>query len=159
MKGSVYIMGAWAANMNNGFSALVTIKEFYYALPAVTMTAITSASLAAFDQYVPFNDSTYIRDSTQKESHTNHKYDPIKTQSLKLGNIFNRDQWISKNGISVNSDGSTNNITDYFQYVRGSWLKNFKLLWLANILWSPVCGVVLYNIGFHAFSGIINEQG
>jgi P-type E1-E2 ATPase len=48
-KGAVYIMGVWAANMQTGYSALPLVKEFYYALPAVTMTTITSATLAAFD--------------------------------------------------------------------------------------------------------------
>jgi hypothetical protein len=42
-------MGVWAANMQTGYSALPLVKEFYYALPAVTMTTITSATLAAFD--------------------------------------------------------------------------------------------------------------
>jgi len=41
---------------------------------------------------------------------------------MSLENLFSRDEWIENNGISVNEDGSTNNLTDYYRYTRDSWI-------------------------------------
>jgi hypothetical protein len=159
LKGSLFAFGVWVANCNNGFSGLQTVKEFYFALAPVTMTTATVAAMAAFDQYLPFNEEKYKRDSTQKKSHLSKDYNPVSSQPISINSIFNRDEWIEKNGISKNSDGSTNNVTDYFQYVRGSWIKNFKWLWLANLVCGPLGGLVLYYGGTYTFSGIINVDG
>ena len=43
--------------------------------------------------------------------------------------------------------------------MRGSWIKNFKWLWLLNLLSGPLNGATIYYGGAYAFSGIINIDG
>lgn len=73
--------------------------------------------------------------------------------------IFGRDDWIAKNGISVNSDGSTNNLADFFVYTRDSWIKSMPKIYVANLIWGILCGVILYYITFYSCTGIISKQG
>jgi magnesium-transporting ATPase (P-type) len=158
-KATIYISGTFIANFFNGYSGVALFKGFYYSLHPVTLTTITVCTFLYADISVSRNPNKYTRDSTQSEAHTSPTYNPTKRQPFGLLSVFNREDWLSQNGISTNSDGSTNNLTDYFQWVRDTWVKNLPYYYAVNMLWGFLCGFILFFFTFYSMSGIILSNG
>jgi hypothetical protein len=86
-------------------------------------------------------------------------YNPTVGQPLTLDNLFGRDEWIAKNGISVNEDGSTNNLTDYYRYCRDTWIKSLDVQFFAWTAWGFVCGAFVYYSTYFTMGGPISTAG
>ena len=158
-KGLIFCSGTFIANFINGYSGVALYQGYYYAMYPATLTTITICGFLIFDQSFSKNPSKFNKTSTDVQPHTNPNYDPKSYQPLSLTSLFNRDSWLASNGISTNSDGSTNNLTDYFVYVRDSWIKNITIYFVANMAWGFLCGLVLFYFSFYAMSGIILKNG
>jgi len=59
----------------------------------------------------------------------------------------------------MNDDGSTNNLTDYFQFIRDTWLRTFRLQFILYTIWGFIVGLMMYFLTFHSLSGIIYKDG
>jgi len=76
-----------------------------------------------------------------------------------MDTLFNRDEWIKENGISVNSDGSTNNHTDYYAWCRDFWIGTLFLQFFIYIGWAILISSMMYYLSFYSLCGPFNESG
>jgi hypothetical protein len=156
-KGLIFTTPCVFSNMNNGFSGIAMFDDFYYSLFNVLLTTISVTTYIWLDQSVSLNYNQYKK--TAKPSEKNLNYDPVKGQTLSLDTLFNREDWIAKNGISVNDDGSTNNLTDYYRYCRDSWIQTLIPQFIAWTIWGFVIGAMMYWFTYNQMGGVISSEG
>ena len=153
-KGLIFCTGTFFANFHNGFSGLAIYQGYYYALHPVLLTTITVSVFLFHNQPISKNPLKFTNDAG--DTSVSHIYNPRNSQPFTLENLFNLNAWLSKNRISTNSDGSTNNVTAYFTWVRDTFTKQVPFFFVTNLIWGFLSGIVLYYIGFNATSNIIS---
>ena len=78
---------------------------------------------------------------------------------MSLKALFSQDEWISENGISVNSDGSTNNHTDYYVYCRDFWVKSLVFQFWFYIIWGLLVSSMMYYLTYFSLQGAFLSNG
>lgn len=90
------------------------------------------------------------------------KYDPNQVeplQDLLQTEIFDRDKLLAQKGVSVNSDGSTNNLAEYTWYSRNTLMKMFKKNYVSFFVWAYISGAFVFLISINSLGGILNSDG
>jgi magnesium-transporting ATPase (P-type) len=156
-KGLIFSTPTFFANMHNGFSGIPIYDDFYYSLFSVLMTTISCTTYIWVDQVVDMDYEKYKK--SVKPVEKNSSYDPVKGQAFSIDAIFGREEWIKKNGISTNEDGSTNNITAFYHYCRDSWIKSMNFQFVFYTIWGFVVGAMMYYFSFGLMDGPISAAG
>lgn len=73
--------------------------------------------------------------------------------------LFNQDEWIKRNGISQNSDGSTNNHTDYYAWCRDFWVGSLYHQFFIYIFWAILISLMMYYISYYSLCAPFGEHG
>ena len=120
-KGLIFCTGTFFANFHNGFSGLAIYQGYYYSMHPVLLTTITVSVFLFHNQPFSKNPLKFTKDGV--DTSVSPVYNPRNSQPFTLENLFNVNAWLSKNRISTNQDGSTNNITAYFTWVRDTFIK------------------------------------
>lgn len=104
-------------NWNNGFSGGIIYDSYYYALFGIIITNIAICFFMILDEDVDYNYEKYLNLLKPSDPEKLKKYDPtaIDWKDLKHQD---RLEYLEERGISHNSDGSTNNLPEYFWYLR-----------------------------------------
>lgn len=76
-----------------------------------------------------------------------------------IDNIFDRKTKLSLKGVSVNSDGSTNNLPDYIHHSRTVISKSVIFYYVASLIWAYFCGFFCYTLQVNAMKFIIGSDG
>ena len=104
-------------NMVNGFSGVLVYDSYYYALFRVSMTNIAQWIQMVFECDVDYDFEKYGKEIKKANPEKLSKYDPTKWDWTKI-TWPDRTQFMEERGISLNDDGSTNNLPEYFWYCR-----------------------------------------
>ena len=158
-KGFIFTGPVFFAQFDNGFSGLAIFNDFYYSLFNVWLTTFSCATFVWTDQDVSYNFGKYKKDSTQKVPHTAKEYSPIVAQQLTMDSLFSQDQWMKKNGISQNADGSTNNHTDYYAWCRDFWVGSLYHQFWIYIGWAILVSSMMYYLSYYSLCFAFNESG
>lgn len=70
-----------------------------------------------------------------------------------------RDERLRELGVSVNADGSTNNLPEFYWYCRDTRSQSFFYYIMAYVTWAIIAGTFTFYSSIYCFGGIINEQG
>ena len=93
-------------------------------------------------------------------SNTNRTTSNIKAGQINLNTLGNsRIMNIKNKGLVCNSDGSTNNMSQYFSYCRETITSSIYNLYMFYYIWAFVNGFLVVNISLRCLNGIINSDG
>ena len=100
----------------------------------------------------------FVKDNHQKPAET---YDPLRsvnvfTQFYEFG--FDREEHLKSLGATVNTDGSSNHLPDYYCYQR-SIKKNFYFYTFVYLLWSVAVGIFSAVVVRYTMHGMIDSSG
>lgn len=154
-----------AHNREANWSGYHFYNNLYYALFHVLCTWGVCGLLLA-DQDVSINKEKYVRDNHEPNKEADG-YDPNYWTAVGKGNcsticngeLFEREKVLAAKGVSVNSDGSTNNMAHFYWYCRDSLSKAFYKYMILQIIYSYVAGFFTYYLAVYAFGDIINSAG
>lgn len=99
------------------------------------------------------------------ESQVEVNYDPKPSSEIwELNNylssdIFDRKELLKQKGISMNSDGSTNNLAQFIWYCRTTLSKGLKKYYLSYLLWAYISGLLCLLVCHYSFGEIIGSDG
>ena len=76
-----------------------------------------------------------------------------------MDSLFNQQKWILQNGISQNSDGSTNNLADYYAWCRDFWVSSLYQQFFIYLAWGFLTSSMMYYLSYYSLAGPFDESG
>ena len=70
-----------------------------------------------------------------------------------------REERLRELGVSVNADGSTNNLPEFYWYSRDTRSQSFIHYIMCYVTWALVAGTFTFYSSVYCFGNIINEKG
>ena len=145
-------------NWRNGFSGGIIYDSYYYGLFGVTMTNLALMIYMLFDTEVDYNYNDYLKELVPADQEKQKKYDPTKFKWTDL-KYTPKHQYLEERGISQNSDGSTNNLPEYFWYCRECYSSKMDYYFGYFYCLAYIGGALLYYISFGTLHSVIGVQG
>ena len=156
-KNSAFVFSNIYFNMLNGFSGYSIHDDFYFSLQNMIYTVIIPAAYFFLDQDARLEKSKPENRLPKPEKVPT--YNPTVCKKFDFETLTDPAGYLQKNGVPVNKDGSTNNISDYFRYVRDYLLKTFFVEYAKWLLWAILSTIAVTAIAQVGAGGIMNEQG
>ena len=145
-------------NWRNGFSGVLLYDTYYYALFRITMTNFALMFYMFFDTEVDYDFKSYLKELVPDDEEKLKYYDPTKFSMTKL-EYMPKYLYLEKKGISQNSDGSTNNLSEYFWYCRECYSSKMDYYFGYFYIWAYVGGALIYYIAFGTLHKVIGNIG
>lgn len=150
----------------SNFSGHTFYMAMYYSLLDVSsMNWSNGFAHFAFNQDVSFSKDFYKRDKEPQVTKATAKYDPNAQTSassicqiVTSGEVLNREKLIKDKGVSLNSDGSTNNLPAYYKYCR-AYSQTFYNRIIYQTVYAIIVATVFYYANHNGFGGIIDSEG
>ena len=145
-------------NALTAFSAHNYYIGMYYAFLRILCLTFAPFVYLLLDQDVSMDASKYVKDNDQRPE---AKYDALR-QVDTIGEIlkfsFDREEHLRSIGASVNGDGSTNHLPDYYNYNR-EIKKSFLKYAIIYFIWSVAVGFYAVLHVRTAMHGVVNSSG
>ena len=145
-------------NTLNGYSGMTSCVDFYFALFSIALSCIMIASFLNLDQGVSFNTKIYARDNySQAQLNLQMSTVPGRLNLKSIGQSHKMN--LKQKGVQFNTDGSTNNISQYFCFCREKYQSTLMGSYKFYYFWAFLSGFVIVNISLRCLSGIVNKNG
>lgn len=105
-------------------------------------------------------DGVYVKDMPFREdSKASIKAKAPLTFAEVCTRISDKACYVSSLGYSVESDGSTNNLSELFSFIRDKLILRVNYIFWSYYVWSFMAGAILYFVSALSLSGVVDRSG